>query len=229
LNPASIQGTSIELHPAKDNTLFESATGAISNGSGPALFVGNNSSSNTRRALIAFDVTDSIPSGATINSAELRLHVSNAPNAIPRTITLHNILADWGEGASSAGGGGGAAAQTGDATWLHTFYPSFFWLQAGGDFNASILASTVVGEEGFCSWSDSAMAAAVQVWLDNPGSNFGWLLLGEEFEAATARRFDSRENGTVEFRPLLIIDFTPANVPVEQMSWGSMKAVFRGN
>jgi hypothetical protein len=45
------------------------------------------------------------------------------------------------------------------------------------------------------------MAADIQAWLDNPSSNFGWVLLGKEGAEATAKRFDSRENEAPENRP----------------------------
>ena len=40
------------------------------------------------------------------------------------------------------------------------------------------------------------MVADVQSWLDNPASNFGWLVLGDETAIATAKRFDTRESAS---------------------------------
>lgn len=40
------------------------------------------------------------------------------------------------------------------------------------------------------------MIADVQAWLDNPASNFGWLVLGDETGIATAKRFDTRESAS---------------------------------
>ena len=51
------------------------------------------------------------------------------------------------------------------------------------------------------------MVADVQAWLDNPASNFGWLMLGDETAIATAKRFDTRESASP---PMLTIEFTPA-------------------
>ena len=44
------------------------------------------------------------------------------------------------------------------------------------------------------------------MWLDNPASNFGWLVLGDETAVATAKRFDTRESASP---PMLTIEFTP--------------------
>ena len=51
------------------------------------------------------------------------------------------------------------------------------------------------------------MVADVQSWLDNPASNFGWLVLGDETAIATAKRFDTRESASP---PMLTIEFIPA-------------------
>ena len=53
------------------------------------------------------------------------------------------------------------------------------------------------------------MAADVQEWLDNPPGNFGWLLLGNEAQNQTTKRFDSKENTDPADRPVLNIRFTP--------------------
>ena len=49
----------------------------------------------------------------------------------------------------------------------------------------------------------------VQGWLDNPSSNFGWLLQGNESTSPTTKRFDTKENGTVANRPMLTVNYTP--------------------
>jgi len=47
----------------------------------------------------------------------------------------------------------------------------------------------------------------VRSWLREPGSNFGWILIGDETERMTARAFASRENPEPSLRPLLEIRF----------------------
>src|SRR5438067_12897809 len=42
--------------------------------------------------------------------------------------------------------------------------------------------------------------------LDNPASNFGWLVLGDETAIATAKRFDTRESASP---PVLTIQYIP--------------------
>ena len=51
------------------------------------------------------------------------------------------------------------------------------------------------------------MVADVQSWLDNPASNFGWLVLGDETDhRTTAKRFDTRESASP---PMLTIQYIP--------------------
>ena len=103
-----------------------------------------------------------------------------------------------------------ACALTGDATWIHTFFDTSFWTNPGGDFSESISASQEVAFEGSYTWGSTVnMVADVQLWLDQPETNFGWILIGNEDEdsGSTAKRFDSREN-SVSVRPLLTVDFT---------------------
>ncbi|MBI2477538.1 MAG: hypothetical protein HYV60_02470, partial [Planctomycetia bacterium] len=94
---------SIELLPVADNTLYENATGDLSNGVGQHLFVGRTNQASIRRGLINFDVGANIPVGSTINNVSLQLHVSKLRSGSD-TVALHQVLASWGEGTSNAPG-----------------------------------------------------------------------------------------------------------------------------
>lgn len=205
------------LTPSADNTLYESASGSLSNGAGAYLFAGNTGSNqtdaqNTRRALLRFDVAGAVPAGATVTAASLTLRASRVASSAARTLGLHRATTAWGEGSSNDTGneGDGTAAQSGDATWLHTFHATGFWASPGGDFVASASASqSVTTSSAVYTWTSSAMATDVQGWLDTPSSNHGWIVLGDESTSATAKRFDSREATTAANRPTLIVTYTP--------------------
>ena len=195
---------------SKDNTLYESSTGALSNGAGQTFFVGrtNQISGSIRRGLLAFDIAGPLPAGAMIDSVRLRLNMS-LTTAGAQTVQLHRVLSDWGEGTSNAntgGGGGGAPSTAGDATWVHRFFNSSPWTTVGGDFSSTVSASQSVAGIGFYPWgSTPQMVNDVQMWLDTPLSNFGWLLRGVESLAPTAKRFDTRENINPGVRPALTV------------------------
>ena len=199
------------IEPAHDATLIESPTGALANGSGPAIFAGRNASSSQslRRTAIAFDVAGAVPAGATVTSVRLRLTLS-ATSAGPVAIGLHRLLAEWGEGASSASGGGGAEAMTGDVTWRHRIHDHRFWAAPGGDFEPVVAAAAIVDQPGDYVWGPTpALVADVQDWLDIPDRNFGWLLLGDESRPQTVKRFESRESPLPALRPVLEITYLP--------------------
>ena len=103
----------------------------------------------------------------------------------------------------------------GDATWLHTDFDSAVWTVPGGDFNPFASAVTAVGSESlFYTWSGPGLLDDLQYWLDNPALNYGWVIIGDELTAGSAKRFDSRERFDFDFdtgrrtAPILSIQYT---------------------
>lgn len=75
-------------------------------------------------------------------------------------------------------------------TWIHTRYDTERWAHAGGDFTAEPSAVAEVGDAGTYRFGSTiALVADVQRWLDVPTSNDGWILVGGEEAASTAKRF----------------------------------------
>ena len=224
--PLSAQAETVYIQADRDNTLFEDPNGESSNGSGPGFFVGRAAAGGAspytiRRGVIHFDVAQ-IPQNAIIEGVSLTLHLSNSSLDGPETtvVSLHRLLDDWGEGASSATGGLGDDAEQGDATWVHMSYPDTFWAQEGGHFVARASAEQVIGSfvscqtfachlaKNFYTWEDTNhLVQDVRHWVHAPDRNFGWLLAGDESIVRTARRFDSRENTNPQFRPVLSVTY----------------------
>lgn len=200
--------TTVVLEATRDNTLFESNSGSLSNGAGTELFVGTTNNNDRRRALIRFDLS-SIPAGAVISAATLTLRMDRTVSG-NQNVAVHTVLADWGEGSSDAGGqeGRGANATTNDATWIHRFFNTSNWTSAGGDFTSAASATTSVGGNGNYNWTSTKLAADVQAWLNAPSTNFGWIVIGNESTDRTAKRFASREHGTAANRPKLSVTYT---------------------
>lgn len=221
LEPASASLVAIE--PTGDNTLYESDTGARSNGAGTAMFVGRNSntSGSIRRGVIRFDIAAAIPAGSVIDSVSLRLS-NSAANVDDALIRLHRLAQAWGEGSSVASGGQGSGgpSTSGDATWLHTFYDTSFWTMPGGDFDATLTASATVGGPGDFTWNSTpAFVADVQSFLDQPLTNFGWIMVGDESAPGTAKRFSTREETDLALRPLLTVAYTVVPEPGSLTLW----------
>jgi hypothetical protein len=221
--PSASRADTITLIASRDTTIFRDLP-SNSDGAGAALFVGNITNSSPRRALLDFNIADNIPAGSTITGVQLRLVLEQTGPAETRArpIELHRLLADWGEGttgrgtpANRSGRGFATPADGTSATWSHRFYNTMPWTNAGGDFAAAASGSTLVGTaRGTFVWDSTPdMVNDVQSWLQDPSSNFGWILLDNESTASTARRFDSREAATSTLRPALEITYSGSPVP----------------
>lgn len=193
----------VEFLPERDNSIYSESEN--SNGEGK-LFAGQNCSDNTRRALIEFDIASLIPAGATITDVTLTLALENtSPGAGTQDYGIHRVLTEWGEGTSFGTGEGGEAVAP-DATWLDAMFETSEWDDAGGDFNPDASAISPISELiGTYTWSSPEMVNNVQDWLDYPGSNHGWILIGDEEVTCTARRFGSKDAGDA---PILEVTYT---------------------
>ena len=223
------------IFPSKDNTLYESAAGNLSNGIGFHLFVGTTAGNNIRRCVLHFDLS-TLPEGSIVSDAELILYM-NRSKAGPNEINVHRLEADWGEGSSAGtrGQGAGGNATTDDATWLHARYPDNLWKREGGDFIQSPSANQTVTGIGEYRWSSGPLVADVQRWVDSPSENMGWILVGDESTAPTAKRFASRYNSNFVQRPHLVVDYAPPpansapsvqeNVPSQQIAPGQTLSI----
>jgi len=208
LNSSSHAGQ-VSITAKKDNTIFaESDT--LSNGAGFHFFVGNNGLGDARRGLLAFDVSSSVPAGATVDSVALVLNMSKRVLPDTVTISVHLVNGDWGQAGSDAllEEGKGAPAEAGDATWGHSMFPGTSWSTPGGDFAGVASASQSVADTMQYTWSSAGMATDVQGWLDAPVSDFGWIMVGNEQAIPTSRRFDTAENDTTSIRPTLMVWYT---------------------
>ncbi len=208
-----LSAATVVLAPVKDNTIYSPGTPALSNGIGDSLFAGRTGQGRTVRTLVAFSLAGRIPAGAKVDSVALTLRVNTPHSANAQTVAVHRLLADWGEGLSAAprGEGGGAAATTGDTTWLARFFNTSAWTTAGGDFAPTASSTQLATGSGVdVVWSTPALAADVQAWLDQPASDFGWILIAQN-EATAAVRFSSREGAPI---PSLVVNYTepPAGV-----------------
>src|SRR5262245_58972929 len=211
--PDSAPAATVDLSPSKDNTLIETPVGN-SNGAGDGIYVGRVGTlgqGTARRGVLAFSLS-AIPARSTINSVTLTLVMVQSPNSNAANVTVHRVNADWGE-AGSLGAGSGAPALPGDATWIYRFFNSQSWTSAGGDFDAVASAAQSVTALGTYAWSGSGLVNIVQSWIDNPTSNFGLLLLGDETTTSTVKKFDSREGFNP---PKLTVVYTPPTIDVSE-------------
>lgn len=213
------QPTTANFFPARDNTLYERPLGDLSNGAGDHLFfglTGGNAGMVLRRAVLAFDLS-SIPPGSMVTDVQLSINVNMVPpGAASFDTTLHRLTNDWGEGTSDAPGpeGGGIGATPNDTTWIHTFFDTQLWGTPGGDFIPGPSAITNLSNaNGTFVFASAQLNADVQDMVNVPGSNFGWIILGDEGDPMNARRIASRENPGTGVQPMLSVTFEPGPPP----------------
>ena len=212
----------IRFQPVADTTLVEIAPDS-NMGATWFLNAGTAGSSGLRnRGLYQFDFS-SIPAHSKIKFAAVTLEVTREPSGggPSSSFALHRMLKSWGEGdknSTEVGSPGlGFPASTNEATWNARFaFTTNTWTFPGAsnDFAAAVSSSTVVYGVALFPFFDSTpqMIADVQSWLNDPPSNFGWLLKTEsESTARTARSFGSREFAGIDTNspPYLEVEFIP--------------------
>ena len=219
----SAQTLGATLVAGADTTLYENSTGSVANGGGQGIFVGRTGGSNNsrRRALIQFDIASTVPAGSIVIGAQLELFVAQSSASQPINVDAHRVQQSWSEGSVVApgGGGSGGAAAAGESTWIHRDYPNVFWNTPGGDFAATPNFSFDMPTSGvvLCD-SLAGLVSDVQDMVDNPSTNFGWLLKTDEAQSSTARRLSSREALGSGVVPRLNIFYLP---PGGTGQWGT--------
>ncbi|MHB8865244.1 MAG: DNRLRE domain-containing protein [Pirellulaceae bacterium] len=211
------QGELIELNPSKDNSIYSESDN--SNAAGE-LYAGTTPNLAVRRALLLFDIAGRVPAGATINSVSLALSQTRIGPGVTASFELRPLTAVWGEGTSSGIGAGGSPTLE-DATWNYRLYDTDQWTTPGGDFGPASGTATIgtVIDTLYVFNSQAGLVADVQNWLNEPDSNFGWILRAADESLVTARVFGSRESSLAD-QPVLTVDFTPVPEPGACVLWG---------
>ncbi len=189
----------VTITASQDNTLYKA--GALDDPLGQYITVGQNGTTrgkaNSDRGLVEFDLSG-IPAGSTIISATLSMYVHYAESTTPQPVALYAMTEAWSHGSGDSATpdgfeGGGFAAMDGDSTWQDEIYntdagQAVPWSMppipiTGSDPHlpfASMPSATamVSGTAGTFCWT--GLTSDVQNWLNNPSSNYGWILIGDE-------------------------------------------------
>lgn len=148
--------------------------------------LGANSGNEIRRAMLRFDPSGQLPPGAVITGVSVTVNVVRTPSTAPAnsTFDLRLVLQSWSET---------------NVTW-NSRSNGLPWNSPGAEGAGDSFASPsstvfVTGLGSYTFPSTPALFSDVQSWLNNPGTNFGWLLVSEdEMTSETARRFGARED-----------------------------------
>lgn len=209
------------LMPSTDTALLENFPTNNAGGQG-WLNAGTTQNYTRNRALMKFDIAAAIPAGARVTAVSLTLHVTRSPTDgdLPSTFDLHRLLFPWGEGNKSGDPPLlGAPATVGEACWTHRHAGTEDrWAAPGGapgvDYATESSGDTYVYGVNFSPYTfDQApgLVRDVQLWLDRPTQNFGWMLrTRSESENFSARRFAAKEDELLA--PRLLIDYEVARI-----------------
>ncbi len=188
------------LLPVSADTFIISSVPDNNAGGNTLLNLGTDGAGGVRRGLLRFDLS-AIPANATVTSAVLRLTVVRIPVGGPvnSNFELHRLLADWSGGTQA--GNSGAPAAEGGVTWNSRLHGTGGWTEPGAASDAESTASAsqfVNSISGVTyEWAGAGVIRDVRDWMNEPGSNFGWLLRSDNEESRrTARAFAALEHGS---------------------------------
>lgn len=198
---------SVSISPSADARIFNGAT-TTNYGSCDEMWVGyGGTATSISRGLIHFDLTD-LPVGAVVISAYLELDVVNS-TGVDVPISVHRVTNLWIEGSSSCAG---TAALP--VSWTRRNTASN-WSVAGGDYTASGIDTTTVGDEGTYSWDVTTM---VNSWLTNV-ANYGLLLRFTSEMGNNIKYFATKEHADESLQPRLVINYSlPSISPIWHFS-----------
>lgn len=145
------------------------------------------------RSLIQFD-TASIPTGATVSDAKLRLYLWYPyGHTRANNVSIYKVLADWNEH---------------EATWqLRQSGASWNIEGCAGASDRSAVASATLVVQGEGVWYEWAVRDLVQGWVTDPASNKGLLV---DTDMSDELRFSSLDSVTspASPRPELVINYS---------------------
>jgi thrombospondin type 3 repeat protein len=193
--------TTVQL-PASADTYLSQNSANTNYGTQTSLLVDSDDPAGTgrdKRTLIKFDLSQ-IPAGATIQSASLKINVTNAS---PQQYNIHDLKQNWTEtgatwnryNGSSRWGGAGANSTTSD--------------RGGTDFGPFRATSTGAQTVAL----NSAGVAKIQEWVNGQGSNYGFLIAPIANTSSTdGIAFSSRESSS---KPVLEVTYAGASTDTD--------------
>lgn len=195
LNHLAFSQLSVSISPSADSYIFSGAT-TTNYGECDEMRIGYGGSASTiYRSVIHFNLTD-LPAGAVVLSAYLELDLLSSTGG-DASISVHQATNLWIEGAAPCSG---TAAIPVSWTRRNT---TTNWTAAGGDYNGTVISSTIVGDVGIYSWE---VTTIVNSWLGTTANN-GLLLRFSSENGNNIKNFATKEHLDEELRPRLVINY----------------------
>jgi len=177
-------GDTVTLTAVADNRI--EAGELLNRGGENNVIVGQDNSSNTEHALVQFDLS-SLPAGATITGATLRLNAFRENGGANWNIDVHRVTEAWTEMGSNWHQPNGTLPWSGGD---------------GGSYDPAVEASQPGDATGWFEWDVTALA---QAWYTGAHPNHGLILVPDSPSRRNDTLFDSREGANP---PELVITYT---------------------
>lgn len=189
----------------------------------------NPANKDGKSVLVYFNLSK-VAKNAVISKATLEMALTSTRNgANEKSVAAHQLLKKWREGVK-VGIDGQAATQ--DEVCGQWTGEGELWDTIGADCPDKDFVSKpndtieIAGDAGPYQWNITAMC---QFWVQNPGENFGAILLEPRPHAQTlgTKVFASKENVNIELHPKLTIEISAYAVEVKETfatTWGAVKA-----
>ena len=174
-------------------------------GGSTEMHVDNTTGTARRATLIKWNLS-SIPTNATISSANLQLYVTDASSLV---FNLYNMRRSWVEGSSDR------AASSSSVNW-NTYDGSNSWGTVGAASTSADRYDTNLwgaGTSSFSSTGSKTVAlntdgiAVVQGWVSGSLSNYGLIMQNYSGSTSNALYFSSSEASTAANRPIMNVTY----------------------
>ncbi len=202
INKKNSEIASVTLEPVKDNDLSEHYP-TTSYGTLTFLTIGAYVPAGTTyryRPILQFDLS-SIPSGSTITSAKLRLTKCCEVGGPGGNfyVYVYRLTNNWDETHSS---------------WRYK-ETGVLWAHPGGDYSGYYGSFYVTSGVAYGTHFEVDVTNLVKKWVDGTYPNYGILLRSSVESSATTNwiKFASKEYSDSDWRPKLIIEYTPPVTP----------------
>ena len=138
------------------------------------------------------DVLSTLPAGATILSARLRVYEFANNGSSQYSLEAHKISQDWTEPGADWQTADGATPWTGGD---------------GGSYDPAVLDTEVVNESP-AAWREWDLTTLVQEWVDGVSPDYGVQLIHDPVAAGNWAEFESRESSAGN-PPELFVAYEP--------------------
>ena len=186
-------GESVELVAVKDAYICDCQPDVTNPNGGPDYLYHGQYGNCFDRTLIQWDLS-TIPSGASIESATMRLYCEAFYGTRTGEPVYYMITADWDES---------------DVTY--STQPTY-------DTGTSVTGTWPYPD----TWYEVDVTPFVQAWLDGTHVNHGIYCFAQNTAGTCVPGFWSKDYSDQSLRPRLVVEFTPEGF--EQVTWGELKA-----